>query len=165
MPENDKVQGNNLPLTVHGKLKLDEELKRLITVERPSIIRAIEEARAHGDISENAEYEAAKERQGMVEGRILEVQGQLAGAEVIDTAKIKSNRIVFGAHVHLRDTETEEEVNYQIVGIDEADVKLGKISIMSPLARGLIGKVKGDIVQVKSPKIDKEFEVIGFEFK
>ena len=165
MPANDKATAINLPLTIRGKLKLEEELKRLITVERPSIIRAIEEARAHGDISENAEYEAAKERQGMVEGRILEVQGQLAGAEVIDTAQIKSNRIVFGAYVSLRDTDSDEEVSYQIVGTDEADVKLGKISVMSPLARGLIGKVKGDIVQVKSPKIDKEFEVIGFEFK
>ena len=101
----------------------------------------------------------------MVEGRILEVQGQLAGAQVVDTAQIKSNRIVFGAHVNLKDTESEEEVTYQIVGIDEADVKKGKISIMSPLARGLIGKVKGDIVQVRSPKSEKEFEVIGFEFK
>lgn len=165
MPENDKIGTDSLPLTVRGKLKLEEELKRLITVERPSIIRAIEEARAHGDISENAEYEAAKERQGMVEGRILEVQGQLAGAQVVDTAQIKSNRIVFGAHVNLKDTESEEEVTYQIVGIDEADVKQGKISIMSPLARGLIGKVKGDIVQVRSPKSEKEFEVIGFEFK
>ncbi len=166
MPENDKIGNeNSLPLTVRGKLKLDEELKRLITVERPAVIRAIEEARAHGDISENAEYEAAKERQGMIEGRILEVQGQLAGAQIVDPAQIKSNRIVFGAYVMLKDTETEEEVTYQIVGTDEADVKKGKISVMSPLARGLIGKVKGDIVQVRSPKTEKEFEVVGFEFK
>lgn len=165
MPENDKVGTDNLPLTIRGKLKLEEELKRLITKERPSIIKAIEEARAHGDISENAEYEAAKERQGMVEGRILEVQGQLAGAQIVDTALIKSNRIVFGAHVVLLDTETEEKVSYQIVGTDEADVKLGKISVMSPLARSLIGKVKGDVVQVRSPKTEKEFEVISFEFK
>lgn len=159
------MASDKLPLTVRGKAKLDEELKRLIHVERPSIIKAIEEARAHGDISENAEYEAAKERQGLIEGRIGEIQGQLAGAEVIDTSQIKSSKIVFGASVELVDLETEEEVTYQIVGIDESDVKQGKISILSPLARSLIGKTKGDTVQVKSPKAEKEYEVKNFSFK
>jgi len=155
----------NLPITVKGKAKLEEELKRLLYTDRPSVIKAIEEARSHGDISENAEYEAAKERQAMIEGRIAEVQGQLAGAEVIDPATIKSDRIVFGASVEMTDLETDEEVKYQIVGVDEADVKEGRISIMSPIARALIGKQAGDTVQVRSPKGDREFEVTKFYFK
>ena len=159
------MASDQLPITITGKLKLDEELKRLMFTERPSIIKAIEEARAHGDISENAEYEAAKERQSMVEGRIAEVQGQLAGAEIIDPAQIKSSKIVFGATVVLIDTESDEEVTYQIVGIDEADVKLGKISILSPIARALVGKTTGDTALVKSPKADREFEVVSFCFK
>lgn len=156
---------DKLPLTVRGKAKLEEELKRLLHVERPAVIRAIEEARSHGDISENAEYDAAKERQALVEGRIAEIQGQLAGAEVIDPTTIKSEKIVFGASVVLVDLDSDEEVTYQIVGVDEADVKQGKISILSPLARALIGKVAGDMVQVKSPKADKEYEVKRFDFK
>jgi transcription elongation factor GreA len=155
----------NLPLTVRGKLKLEEELKRLTYTDRPNIIKAIEEARAHGDISENAEYEAAKERQGMIEGRIMEINGQLAGAEVVDPATIKSDKVVFGASVVLKDLETDEEVNYQIVGIDEADVKQGRISIMSPLARLLIGKTSGDTIQLKSPKGEKEFEIKKFFYR
>jgi transcription elongation factor GreA len=154
-----------LPLTIRGKAKLEEELKRLMHEERPSVIRAIEEARAHGDISENAEYEAAKERQALVEGRIMDIQGQLAGAEIIDPSTIKSDRVVFGAHVELLDLDSEEKVKYQIVGTDEADVKQGRISVMSPLARALIGKVKGDTIQVKSPKIDKEYELLKFYFE
>lgn len=156
---------DSLPLTVRGKAKLEEELKRLTYVERPSVIKAIEEARSHGDISENAEYEAAKERQAMVEGRIQEIQGQLAGAEVIDPATIKSDKVVFGAHVVLLDVDTDEEVEYQIVGVDEADVKQGRISILSPLARAMIGKTKGDTVQVRSPKADKEYEIRAFSYK
>ena len=156
---------DKLPITVRGKAKLDEELKRLTHVERPSVIKAIEEARAHGDISENAEYEAAKERQGLIEGRIAEVQGQLAGAEVIDPAQIKSEKIVFGASVELTDLDSGEKYTYQIVGVDESDVKQGKISIMSPLARSLIGKSTGDLVQVKSPKGEKEYEVKNFSFR
>jgi transcription elongation factor GreA len=156
---------DRLPITIKGKAKLEEELKRLIHTERPSVIKAIEEARSHGDISENAEYEAAKERQSMIEGRIAEVQGQLAGAEVVDTSSIKSDRIVFGAHVQLVDLDNDEKVEYQIVGVDEADVKEGKISILSPLARALIGKNKGDLIQVKSPKAEKEYEVIKFYFE
>jgi transcription elongation factor GreA len=133
--------------------------------ERPAVIRAIEEARSHGDLSENAEYDAAKERQAMIESRIQEIQSQLAGAQVIDPATIKSDKIVFGAHVDLIDLENDEEVTYQIVGVDEADVKNGTISILSPLARALIGKTTGDVVVVRSPKGEKEYEIKGFEFK
>lgn len=165
MSENQRISTDKLPITIAGKAKLEEELKRLITSERPSVIKAIEEARSHGDISENAEYDAAKERQALVEGRILEIQGQLAGAEVVDTSLIKSDRIVFGAFVELQDLDTDEEVTYQIVGVDEADVKQGKISILSPLARALIGKKKGDNIQVKSPKSEKEYEVLSFQYK
>lgn len=156
---------DNLPITVRGKAKLEEELKRLTYTERPNVIKQIEEARSHGDISENAEYDAAKERQAMIEGRIAEIQGQLAGAEVIDTSTIKSDKIVFGATVVLLDVDTDEESTYQIVGVDEADVKQGMISILSPLARSLIGKTTGDTVQVRSPKGDREFEVKKFFFK
>lgn len=156
---------DKLPITVRGKAKLEEDLKRLMHFERPAVIKAIEEARSHGDISENAEYDAAKERQALVEGRIGEIQGQLAGAEVIDPSTLKSDRIVFGAHVTLVDLETDEEVTYQIVGVDEADVKEGRISILSPLARALIGKRVGDNVQVKSPKAEKEYEVLALSFK
>ena len=156
---------DKLPLTVRGKAKLEEELKRLIHSERPSVIKAIEEARSHGDISENAEYDAAKERQALIEGRIGEIQGMLAGAEVIDPAQIKSEKIVFGASVDLVDLDSDEKVTYQIVGVDEADVKQGKISILSPLARSLIGKTKGDNIQVKSPKGEKEYEVKNFYFR
>ncbi|MGZ6449800.1 MAG: transcription elongation factor GreA, partial [Pseudobdellovibrionaceae bacterium] len=132
---------------------------------RPEVIRAIEEARAHGDISENAEYDAAKERQAMIEGRISEIQNKIAGAEVINPSEIKSDRVVFGAHVTILDQETEEESKYQIVGVDEADVKKGMISILSPLARALVGKRVGDVVVVQSPKGDKDFEILAFEYK
>ncbi len=154
-----------LPITVTGKKKLEDELRRLMREERPDSIRAIEEARSHGDISENAEYDAAKERQAMIEARILEIQGQLAGAEIIDPAAIKSDKVVFGAVVELTDTETEEEMTYQIVGVDEASVKDGKISILSPVARSLIGKAKGDIIEVRSPKGQREYEIKNFYFR
>ncbi|WP_413581790.1 transcription elongation factor GreA [Bdellovibrio sp. HCB288] len=156
---------DKLPMTVRGKALLDAELKKLLLEERPTIIAAIEEARAQGDISENAEYESAKERQSMIEGRIAEIQGKLAGAEVIDVSTIKADRVVFGAHVKAVETESEEEVNYQIVGVDEADVKKGMISVLSPLARALIGKKVGDTVTVQSPKGDKEFEILHFEYR
>ncbi len=143
---------------------LEVELKRLLHEERPSIIKAIEEARAQGDISENAEYESAKERQSLVEGRIAEIQSKLATAEVIDPSTIKSDKIVFGAIVTLIDMEEDAETTYQIVGIDEADVKKGKISIMSPIARALIGKKSGEIVTVQSPKGEREYEVVSFRF-
>lgn len=153
-----------LPLTLRGKSLLEAELKKLIHEERPTIIRAIEEARAQGDISENAEYDAAKERQGLIEGRIAEIQGKLAGVEAIDPSAIKSDRIVFGATVEIQDTESEENSTYQIVGVDEADVKKGMISIISPLARAMIGKKAGDLIVVQSPKGDKEYEVLSFKF-
>jgi transcription elongation factor GreA len=156
---------DKLPMTVRGKALLDAELKKLLLEERPSVISAIEEARAQGDISENAEYESAKERQSMIEGRIAEIQGKLAGAEVIDVSTIKADRVVFGAHVKAMDTETEEEVAYQIVGVDEADVKKGMVSVLSPMARAMIGKKVGDTVTVQSPKGDKEFEILHFEYK
>jgi transcription elongation factor GreA len=156
---------DKLPMTIRGKAMLEAELKKLLLEERPSVIAAIEEARAQGDISENAEYESAKERQAMIEGRIAEIQGKLAGAEVIDTAAIKADRVVFGAHVKAVETESEEEVSYQIVGVDEADVKKGMISVLSPLARALIGKKVGDTVTVQSPKGDKEFEILHFEYR
>lgn len=159
------MASDKLPMTVKGKLLLDTELKRLLHEERPAVIKAIEEARAHGDISENAEYDAAKERQAMIEGRIGEIQGRLAGAEVIDPKLIKSDRIVFGATVKLSEVETQEETTYQIVGVDEADVKQGRISIMSPIARSLIGKKAGDIVLVRGAKSEKEYEVISFSFE
>jgi len=153
-----------LPITLRGKLMLETELKKLILEERPAIIRAIEEARAHGDISENAEYDAAKERQGMIEGRIGEIQGKLAGVEAIDPTTIKSDRIVFGATVVIQDSDSEEPTTYQIVGVDEADVKKGMISIISPLARAMIGKKVGDPIVVQSPKGDKEYEILSFKF-
>ena len=156
---------DKLPLTLRGKKLLEDELKKLMTQDRPETIKAIEEARAQGDISENAEYDAAKERQGMIEGRIGEIQAKLAGAEVVDPSTIKSDRIVFGAHVNLMDVETEEETTYQIVGVDESDVKEGRISILSPMARALIGKRAGDVIEVRSPKGQKEYEVLEFFFK
>lgn len=156
---------DNLPITLRGKQMLDDELKFLTYTERPRIVKEIEVARSHGDISENAEYEAAKERQGMIEARIGEIQGALAGAEIVDVASIKSDRIVFGATVDLIDLDNDEELTYAIVGVDEADVKAGRISIMSPIARSLIGKKMGDTVSVRSPKGDREFEIKKFVFK
>ncbi|MGZ3722633.1 MAG: transcription elongation factor GreA [Bdellovibrionales bacterium] len=153
------------PMTLSGKAKLEQELAQLIQKERPAIIKAIEEARGHGDLSENADYDAAKDRQGMIEGRIANIQSKIANSEVVDTATLESRTIIFGAHVELQDLETEEKVKYQIVGEDEADVKLGKVSIFSPIARSLIGKKKGDIIEFKSPKGEKEFEVLNFYFK
>jgi len=155
---------DTLPITLRGKHLLEAELKKLTLEERPQIIKAIEEARAHGDISENAEYDAAKERQGMIEGRIGEIQGKLAGVEAVDPKSIKSDKIVFGATVDLEETESSEKTTYQIVGVDEADVKKGMISIISPIARAMIGKKVGDIVTVQSPKGDKEYEILSFKF-
>lgn len=152
-------------MTIYGKTLLEAELKRLMYEERPSVIKAIEEARSQGDISENAEYDAAKERQAMIEGRIAELQAKIASAEVIDPQSIKSDRVVFGATVTLMDLEEEEKQTYQIVGVDEADVKAGKISVLSPLARALIGKKSGDVVAVQSPKGEREYEILHFEFK
>lgn len=153
-----------LPLTVRGKQMLDEELKRLIHHDRPEVIKQIEEARSHGDLSENAEYDAAKEKQALVEGRIQDIQSKLAGAEIVDPATIKSETVVFGAKVKMLDYDSDEEVTYQIVGVDEADVKNGYISILSPIARALIGKKTGDVAVVASPKGEKEYEVLELIF-
>ena len=159
------AQPDKMPVTTLGKQMLESELKKLMQEERPAVIKAIEEARAQGDISENAEYEAAKERQSMIEGRIAELQTKIATAEVVNPADIKSDRVVFGATVTLHDIEEGSEVTYQIVGIDEANVKAGKISIMSPLARALIGKKNSDQIVVHSPKGEKEYELLKFYFK
>jgi transcription elongation factor GreA len=153
------------PMTLAGKAKLESELKHLIHAERPNVIKAIEEARGHGDISENADYDAAKDRQAMIEGRIAEIQAKLANAEVVDTARLQSSKIIFGATVELQDLESEEKVKYQIVGEDESDVKQGKVSVFSPIARSLIGKKKGDIIEFRSPKGEKEYEVLNFYFR
>lgn len=152
------------PMTLKGKHLLEQELKHLLQVERPDVIKAIEEARGHGDLSENADYDAAKERQGFVEHRIADIQSKLANAEVIDPSSVKSEKIVFGATVTILDLEIEKEVTYQLVGVDEADVKEGKLSVFSPLGRSLIGKKKKDIIEVQSPKGDKEYEILGFKF-
>jgi len=152
------------PMTPQGKIKLERELHQLIHNERPSIIRAIEEARANGDLSENADYDAAKERQAFCEARINEIQSKIATAEVIDISRLKSDKVIFGATVVLQDTESEEEVTYQIVGEDESDVQSGKLSVFSPLARAMIGKKKGDVIEFKSPKGEKEYEVVKLSF-
>lgn len=153
------------PMTMEGKLKLEAELKQLMSVERPSVIKAIEEARSNGDLSENADYDAAKERQGFIESRIAELQTKIANAEIVNPSTLKSDKIIFGAYVDLLDLETDEKKTYQIVGEDEADAKAGRISIFSPLARSLIGKKSGDIVELKTPKTDRELEVKRFYFK
>ena len=151
-------------MTVQGKRLLDLELKQLMDVERPNIISAIEVARAHGDLSENADYLAAKERQGHIEGRIASIGHTLSSAEVIDTSKIKSDRVTFGAYVRLQD-ESEKEVTYQIVGEDEADVEKGKISVNSPLARSIIGRKKGEEFEFHNVKGEKLYCILDFYFK
>ena len=152
---------NKTPLTVYGAEALKNELHRLKTVERPSVIAAIAEARSHGDLSENAEYDAAKERQGFLEGRIKELEAKLSNAQVIDPKLLDADgRCVFGATVELEDLESGDTVTYQIVGDDEADVKAGKISVSSPIARALIGKYSGDIAEVRAPGGVREFEII-----
>lgn len=153
------------PLTVKGKEKLETELQHLLHVEKPRIIKSIEVARAHGDLSENADYDAAKQQQGLNEARITDIQSKLAQSEVIDPSKITSDYIVFGAVCTLKDLVTDKTVTYQIVGEDEADIKSGSISIFSPLAKALIGKNKADIVEIKTPKGEKDYEVIKFKFK
>ena len=153
------------PMTVRGKNLLDKELKHLIQVERPDVIKSIEEARSHGDLSENADYDAAKERQGFIEYRIGEIQSKLANAEVVDPTSIKSDKIVFGATVELLDLDSDKKVAYQLVGVDEADIKNGRLSVFSPLGRALIGKKKRDSVELQSPKGDKEYEVLNFKFE
>ncbi len=155
---------NRIPMTGEGYNRLQEELKRLKSVDRPAIIRAIAEARTHGDLSENAEYHAARERQSFIEGRLAELEDKIARAEVIDTSKLSGSVIKFGATVTLADEETDEEQTFMIVGEDEADVKSGRLSVTSPLARALIGKGKGDSVEVSTPRGAKSYEVVTVAF-
>ncbi|HAT49535.1 MAG: transcription elongation factor GreA [Magnetococcales bacterium] len=153
------------PMTVLGAEKLREELKRLKSVERPRIVEAISVAREHGDLSENAEYHAAKEQQSFNEGRIKELETSLSSAEIIDPSRIQSSKVVFGATVTVADVETDEEATYQIVGVDEADLDQGMISITSPMARGMIGKEEGDQVQVHAPGGLRRFEIIEIHYR
>lgn len=154
-----------IPMTPRGKALLEQELKKLVQVDRPAVIRAIEEARSHGDLSENAEYDAAKERQALVEGRIADIQTRLATSDVFDPAQIKADRIVFGATVEVLDLDSEERQTYKIVGPEESDVANGLISVLSPLARALIGKKSGEVVVVRTPKSEREYEVVSFVFQ
>ncbi len=154
-----------IPITPSGHKKLKEELEKLLKVERPQNIRAIAEARSHGDLSENAEYHAAKERQSFIEGRIQELQAKIAGANIIDPSKINQDKIAFGAKVKVSDTETAEEKVFSLVGPDEADVKAGKISITSPVGKSLIGKSIGDIVIVRAPAKTVEYEILEMDFE
>jgi transcription elongation factor GreA len=154
-----------IPLTVRGAEKLRQELHTLKTVERQKVIAAIAEARSHGDLSENAEYDAAKERQGFIEGRIAEVEGKLANAQIIDPKLLDADgRCVFGATVELEDTASGDVVTYQIVGDDEADIKEGMISISSPIARALIGKYPGDVAEVMAPGGVKEYDILDVKY-
>lgn len=154
---------DKIPMTRAGHQKLMDELKQLKTVERPAIVREIEEARAHGDLSENAEYKFAKEKQGHIEGRIQQVEDWLARAEVIDVSRLKGDKVVFGAKVSLLDLDTEKTVKYQIVGEVEADLKQGLISVNSPLARSLIGREEGDEVVVRTPGGERVYEILEVE--
>jgi transcription elongation factor GreA len=154
-----------IPLTKYGAEKLKEELHRLKSVERHAVIQAIAEARAQGDLSENAEYEAAKDKQGFIEGRILEIESKLAAAQIIDPASVDAGgRIVFGTTVDLEEEASGAEVTYQIVGDDEADLKIGKISISSPIARALIGKEAGDVADVQAPGGVKRYEIVEVRY-
>ena len=152
------------PMTIKGKAQLESELKNLTQVKRPEVIKSIEYARGLGDLSENADYDAAKEQQGLIEARISEISDRIANAEVIDPSQIQSDRITFGAHIVVED-ESGKRSDYQIVGEDEADVIQKKISIRSPLARGMIGKKKNDVVEVKTPSKEQTYSIIDFYFK
>ena len=152
-------------MTGEGYNALDEELRRLKSIERPSVIAAISEARSHGDLSENAEYHAAKERQGWIEGRIAEIEDKISRAQVIDVSKLSGAQVKFGATVTVVDEDTEDEASYQIVGEHEADVKRGRLSLTSPLARGMIGKGTGDVVEVATPGGSKSYEILKVEWK
>jgi transcription elongation factor GreA len=155
-----------VPLTLRGAEKLQEEWQRLKTVDRPRIIKAIAEARAHGDLKENAEYHAAREQQSFAEGRIKEIEGKLSNAHIIDVSTLNSNgKVVFGATVDLVDEDSGQELTYQIVGEDEADIKQGMISVTSPIARALIGKEEGDIATVAAPGGERSFEIVEVRYK
>ncbi len=156
---------SKVPLTLRGAEKMREELKQLKSVERPTVIKAIAEARAHGDLKENAEYHAAKEQQGFIEGRIKDLEGKLSHAQIIDVSEMTATgRVIFGSTVLLGDEETGKEITYQIVGEDEADAKAGMISYTSPIARALIGKEEGDVVVVRAPGGDREVEIIEVRY-
>jgi len=157
---------NKIPITLNGVELLRTELHKLKTVERPAVITAIAEARAQGDITENAEYEAARERQGFIEGRIIELEAKLSNAQVIDPKLLDDDgRVVFGTTVELMESAGKESVTYQIVGEDEADIKLGKISYSSPIAKALIGKFSGDVAEVRTPGGVKEFEIVDVKYQ
>ncbi|WBQ12380.1 transcription elongation factor GreA [Hyphomonadaceae bacterium BL14] len=153
-----------IPMTAEGHKAIDDELRHLKSVERPAVIQAISEARDHGDLSENAEYHAAKERQGWIEGRLQELEDKLARAQVIDTSKLSGDTVKFGATVTVVDEDTDAEATYKIVGDDEADVKSGKISISSPIARALINKETGDVVEVTAPGGVKTYEILKVQW-
>ena len=154
-----------IPMTPGGLVTLEDELKNLKQIERPAVIRAIAEAREHGDLSENAEYHAARERQSFIEGRVKEIEDKLARAEIIDPAKLAGSRIAFGATIRVQNTSTEEEATYRILGADEADVNTGILSVTSPLARSLLGKEVGDEVKVRMPGGDRVYEILEVSFK
>lgn len=155
---------NKVPMTVLGAEMLREELQRLKTVDRPRIINAIAEARAHGDLKENAEYHAAREQQSFVEGRIMEIEGKLSSAQVIDVMQIENTgKVIFGTTVKLINTNTSAEVSYKIVGDDEADINANKISVSSPISRALVGKYEGDTVEVRTPDGAIEYEIVAVE--
>lgn len=153
-----------VPMTAGGYDRLQEELKHLKSVARPEAIKAIAEAREHGDLSENAEYHAARERQSFIEGRLMELEDRISRAEIIDTSKLSGDTIKFGATVTLADEDTDEEITYQIVGQDESDIKEGRLSITAPLARSLIGKAEGDQVEVTTPGGSKSYEIVTIQF-
>ena len=152
------------PMTAPGLQRLEEELKTLKSIERPAVIRAIAEARSHGDLSENAEYDAARDRQSFIEGRIGELEEIVSAVEVIDPASLSGEHIMFGAHVRVMDQETDKEATYQLVGLHEADIKQARLSISSPLAKALIGKKTGDTVSVPAPGGDRTYEILSFRF-
>ena len=154
-----------VPVTAAGYAALNEELKDLKSVQRPDVIRAIAEAREHGDLSENAEYHAAREKQSFIEGRIKELEGLISRADVIDPSKMSGDTVMFGATIVVADEDTDEEKTYQIVGETEADIEKGKLNIKSPLARALIGKEEGDSVEVMTPGGGKSYEIVSVEFK
>jgi transcription elongation factor GreA len=153
------------PMTLRGSEMLRAELKRLKSADRPRVIKAIAEARSHGDLSENAEYHAAREQQGFIEGRIMEIESRLAAAEIIDIASLPATgKVVFGATVELEDQDAGNAVSYQLVGEDEADIRGGRISITSPIARALIGKVQGDVVEVAAPGNTRSYEIVSVKY-
>jgi transcription elongation factor GreA len=156
---------NKVPITVHGAQKLKDELKRLKGVDRPRVIEAIAEARAHGDLKENAEYHAAREQQSFIEGRIKEIEGKLSNAEVIDVTAVNAGgKVIFGATVDLLNVDTDEEITYKIVGEDEADIKNGLLNYSSPIARGLIGKTEDDEVTIQTPGGEKNYEILKVKY-